>query len=144
MSFPTSAGAGQSGGGQRPATSGRVGTGAVGGKGGVRLSRLRRSPDIRAVLQGGRRYAGGLVVVYVRPSERGVRAGFVCARTVGGAVARNRARRLMREGARVVLPFARGPHDVVIAARPEIRGAKAQDVTADMLDALRAARVVEG
>jgi len=50
----------------------------------------------------------------------------------------------MKEGARVVLPFARGPHDVVIAARPEIRGAKAQDVTADMLDALRAARVVEG
>jgi ribonuclease P protein component len=54
------------------------------------------------------------------PAAEAVRLGFTASRKVGGAVARNRARRRLRAAAEHVLPAhaARG-HDYVIVARPE-------------------------
>jgi ribonuclease P protein component len=46
-------------------------------------------------------------------------------------VARNRARRLLREGWRRLAPRVRG-YEVVLVAQPAIEGAKAQDVIADL------------
>jgi ribonuclease P protein component len=81
--------------------------------------------------------------VYVLPSEGGTRVGFVCSRNVGGAVARNRARRLLREAWRELAPRIRPNHDVVAVARPEVRGAKMQEVKADMERALNSAGLVD-
>ncbi|RAK59914.1 ribonuclease P protein component [Phenylobacterium hankyongense] len=65
--------------------------------------------------------ARGAVVVQARP--RGddkvlVRAGFTATKRIGGAVQRNRAKRRMREAARLLLPdFARPGVDYVFIAR---------------------------
>jgi ribonuclease P protein component len=83
------------------------------------------------------------VILYVLPSEDWTRVGFVSTRNVGSAVARNRARRLLREAWRVLAPQIKGTYDVVAVARSEIRGAKMQDVVSDMERALMAARVIE-
>jgi ribonuclease P protein component len=99
--------------------------------------------EIGAVRRKGRRLQEGRVVVYVLPSEGGTRVGFVTSRNVGGAVARNRARRLLREAWRELAPRIRSNQDVVAVARPEVRGAKMQDVKADMERALSSAGVVE-
>ena len=74
---------------------------------------------------------GSLVVLYVAPSGGPARAGFVAGRRVGGAVIRNRARRLLRVAWRAVAPEVREGHDIVLVARAAIREAKAQDVIAD-------------
>jgi len=81
------------------------------------------------------------MVVYVVPSQQLTRAAFVCGRRVGGAVGRNRGRRLLREAWRTLAARVQGPFDMVFVARPEIQGAKTQDVIADMNRALVAAGV---
>ncbi len=54
----------------------------------------------------------------------GVRVGFTCSKKVGNAVARNRAKRRLREVARAVLPGeGREGWDYVLIGRPEITAA---------------------
>lgn len=54
------------------------------------------------------------------PAADAIRLGLTASRKVGGAVARNRARRRLREAARAVLPAHAAPgHDYVIVARPQ-------------------------
>lgn len=55
----------------------------------------------------------------------GVRVGFTCSKKVGNAVARNRAKRRLREAARIVLPeMGRDGWDYVLVGR--------KDATADL------------
>jgi ribonuclease P protein component len=62
----------------------------------------------------------------VRPEEDGpgLRVGFTCSKKVGNAVARNRAKRRLREVARAVLP-AEGHDgwDYVLIGRPQVTAA---------------------
>jgi len=83
------------------------------------------------------------MVVYVRPGGGQTRVAFVCGRRLGGAVIRNRGRRLLREAWRALAPLVRETFDIVFVARPDIRGAKTQDVIADMSRQLSAAGVTE-
>jgi ribonuclease P protein component len=99
--------------------------------------RLGAGVDVRRVLRGGRRRSGRLVILYVTPGDS-LRAAFVSGRLVGGAVVRNRARRLMREGWRAVAPRVGSGHDVVFAARIGIRGAGMRDVLEEMTRLLAA------
>ena len=94
------------------------------------------------MLRQGRRLAGTRVVLYVRPSAGAPRAAFVSSRSVGGAVVRNRARRLLREAWRRVRLEVPAGWDAVLVARPGIGGAKAQEVTAEVAELLLAAGVI--
>ena len=79
-----------------------------------------RGPDVRETLRRGRRYAGTRVILYERPGLDHHGAGFVAGRRVGGAVKRNRARRLLREAWRSLAPEIDRGADVVFVARREI------------------------
>ena len=59
----------------------------------------------------------------------------VAARRVGGAVARNRARRVLRAAWRQVAP--QDGTDAVLVARQVIRGANTQELVAEMTELLR-------
>ncbi len=68
--------------------------------------------------------------MFVAPGSGGFAV--VAARRVGGAVERNRARRILRTAWREVAPRAGDGNDVVLVAREAIRGAKTQDLVAEM------------
>ena len=75
------------------------------------------------------------VVLFLAPGSNEVAV--VASRRVGGAIERNRARRILREAWREVAPLAGDGNDVVIVAREAIRGAKTQDLVAEMTELLR-------
>ena len=60
----------------------------------------------------------------------------VAARRVGGAVERNRAKRVLREAWRQVSPQLTGDIDAVLVAREAIRGATTRDLVNEMSELL--------
>ncbi len=84
------------------------------------IDRLRKRPDFLAAAKGAA-CARGALVAQARSRNDGaetVRIGFTATRRVGGAVVRNRAKRRLREGARLLVPLhARAGCDYVFIAR---------------------------
>jgi ribonuclease P protein component len=78
------------------------------------------------------------MVVFVAPGPGSI--AFVAGRRVGGAVVRNRARRILRAAWRELAPGALEGFDVAFVARATIRGAKAQDLVSEMRELLQRAR----
>jgi ribonuclease P protein component len=82
--------------------------------------------------------------VYVAPGEGPARAAWVTGRRVGGAVARNRARRILREAWRALAPGVEEGHDVVLVARGPFGRARAPELTEEIEELLRRAGLIEG
>jgi ribonuclease P protein component len=88
----------------------------------------------------GRPFHTGRVVAFVAPGSGNI--AFVAGRRVGGAVVRNRARRVLRAAWRELGARAEPDSDIVLVARSAIRGAKTQDLVAELNDLLTRARVL--
>jgi ribonuclease P protein component len=105
------------------------------------METLRNRPDfLRAA--SALRHGAGSFLLQARPrrdAEATVRVGFTASKKIGNAVARNRAKRRLREVARKVLSLhARPGWDYVLVARPGATIARLfADLLADMETALR-------
>ena len=108
-----------------------------------RSRRLKQQGEFaRARAQGRRLICGCLIAnVLPRPGLPAARLGVVTGKSVGNAVARNRARRLMRESFRLHQHELAGPVDLVLVARPSIAGKKLAEVERDFLRVLRQAGI---
>ena len=104
----------------------------------------------------GRSYVGKLVTVYVlrdftaeklkraNPEKKYLnRIGLSVSKKLGGAVARNRAKRLIRAGVDVVKPNLRTGNLIVIGARVAILGKKSTDVALELETAFQALGLYE-
>src|SRR6201993_2711819 len=88
-----------------------------------RSGRLLRHADFEQVYKQGRRhFSAHMTVFYLRRAEgEGLRVGFTVGRALGGAVARNRMRRRLREAVRLSRPSPGPAADVVINPKKSVR-----------------------
>jgi ribonuclease P protein component len=89
----------------------------------ARRGRLSRSAEFERVYRQGRSSANRHLVLYSfpNPSAERPRLGLSVSRKVGGAVERNRVKRLLREAFGQAEEALQGGHDVVLLARPDAR-----------------------
>jgi ribonuclease P protein component len=96
----------------------------------LRAARARRQGTPGMMVQARRR----------QPDEphKGIRVGFTCSKKVGNAVARNRAKRRLREVARALLPEHGKPGwDYVLIGRPDVTATRDfTDLKSDLVNAL--------
>lgn len=104
---------------------------------------LRNRPDFLRAAQARRQGTAGFLLQArqrheTEVSERPVRVGYTCSKKIGNAVARNRAKRRLREIARQVMPeLARHGWDYVLVARPGATITRGfADLLSDLTDAL--------
>ena len=108
-----------------------------------RRFRLTRSTDFKRVRRVGKSYAHPLVVLLIVPNDlQRVRFGVVAGRALGGAVHRNRAKRLLREALRPYLNSFTSGLDLILIARPPLVTATLEDTRTALDNLFRRAKIL--
>jgi len=133
-----------------------------------RKFRLTRSEDFKRVRRSGKSYAHPLVVLIVQAHDQRsspadtrstphsgsvdqrsglahhphVKVGVAAGRTVGTAVYRNRAKRLLREAMRTLLPNITSGFDLIVIARPGLASATLEETRQALRSLLQRARLL--
>ena len=108
-----------------------------------RKFRLTRSEDFKRVRRSGKSYAHPLVVLIVQTHDQPrVKIGVAAGRTVGTAVTRNRAKRLLREAIRPLIPNIVSGLDLILIARPGLVSATLEETRRALLNLLQRAQIL--
>lgn len=106
--------------------------------------RLKRASDVTLVRRQGRSWRHPLVILLIHGHEQEIsRFGFVASRAVGKAVARNRAKRLLREVVRAYLPQLKTGWDCLFIARAGLPQASFEEVHTAVSQLLTRANLIE-
>ena len=115
-----------------------------------RKFRLTRSEDFKRVRRSGKSYAHPLVVLIVQRHDKRnslgdqphVKVGVAAGRTVGTAVSRNRAKRLLREAMRTLIPNIASGFDLILIARPKLVSATLAETRQALLTLRQRAQIL--
>jgi ribonuclease P protein component len=91
--------------------------------------RLKKSSDFVRVRQHGRAFAHPLVVLIFLPSQReDLRVGITAGKSIGNAVKRNRAKRVINAAMADLIPQIKPGHDIVLLARRSANQCKSTEL----------------
>ncbi len=106
-------------------------------------NRLRHSLQLQQVRRQGQSWRHPLVILLVTTHEDGAsRFAFAAGRSVGKAVVRNRAKRLLREAVRLNLPDIVPGRNCLFIARPAMVGASFVEVETAVRQLLQRAQLL--
>jgi len=110
-----------------------------------RKFRLTRSTDFQRVRRLGKSFAHPLIVLITLRNELGdqSRIGIAAGRSVGNAVRRNRAKRLLRAAMQPYLPSISSGWDIVLIARRPLTDVKSQQAQKVLAILLRRAGLLQ-
>ena len=100
--------------------------------------KLKLNKEFRRLYGRGKSFVHRGFVAYILPERSGkIRYGITAGKKLGGAVTRNRVKRILREGLREVMRSRelRGGFLIVIAARERVRDKKSTDVARELSSA---------
>lgn len=104
---------------------------------------LKLNRDFRRVYRG-KSFAGGYVVVYMKKNRYPFnRLGLTVGKSVGGAVTRNRLKRLMRESYRLIEDKIKCGCDFILVARNRAAGKEQSQIQRDIEYAMNKLGLIE-
>lgn len=108
-----------------------------------RVVTIHQNTDFRRVYGRGKSCTSPALVVYCLKNRTGVcRIGITTSKKLGGAVQRNRCRRVIKEAYRHLQPLCTGGWDIVFVARFKTLRCKSTDVQQAMQGQLRKLGVI--
>lgn len=107
------------------------------------IKTINRNKDFNRIYKKGKSFVTPLFVVYVLKNyKKNIRLGITTSKKIGKAVCRNRARRVIKESFRQLLPQLYGNFDIVFVARKNTPLVKSQDLKAKMALILKRSSVL--
>lgn len=104
---------------------------------------LRKTRQFQTVYKTGKSYANKHLVLYVMPKQDGPRRiGFAVGKRLGGAVVRNRIKRLLRESFRLNQHCLKQGVDLIVIGRQPVVGKDYDVVNKAMLDLFGKAKIL--
>ncbi len=100
--------------------------------------------EFRRVYREGRRFSGTAVVLYVRHTDGRLRVGITAGKRFGAAVARNRAKRRLREAFRRLEGRLSDHGDLVLVARAPALTASFDSIVSEVEELCAAGRMLVG
>lgn len=102
------------------------------------FKKLKLNKEFRTIYGRGRSFVNPAFVTYAMKNRRGgLRMGITVTKKIGGAVKRNRAKRVITAAFRACAPQIADGYDFVFVARTRILCAKSGDIAAAMMKNLR-------
>jgi ribonuclease P protein component len=110
----------------------------------ARFASLNRNTDFRTLYYRGKSQVDAALVTYAkRNREEVTRVGITVGKRIGGAVRRNRCRRVIREAYRALLPRVNRGWDIVFVARRRTVFLKSTEIRQIMESQLKALGVLK-
>ena len=96
----------------------------------MKMLSITRNNDFLRLYRRGKSLASPAGICYLMPNKLGViRLGLTTSKKIGGAVQRNRARRVLRAAFREILPRFQSGYDIVLVARTKTTFIKSTALT---------------
>ena len=108
-----------------------------------RIFKIKENYCFRRAYKKGKALVSPFFVIYAVRTGKGTRLGITAGKKLGGAVKRNRAKRVITAAFRECAPGIAARYDYVIVARTRILGIKSTEAAASMKKLLKSAGLSE-
>jgi len=105
--------------------------------------RLTRSAEIKKIRRSGKKIAHPFFLLVTQPNEqKGVRVAVTAGLSIGGAVQRNRAKRILRAAIQPLTTLIKPNLDIILVAKPAIGPVKSNELQQVIRDQLKRSKLL--